>query len=109
MCRQTPAHPVRYSRLVSAAEFVPLGQAAARLSPAQKQALLAMRQEFLARLQGISSQRRKVICDLLEAVPDSQSGTLTDATTAKVTSAPVQRAHLERAQNTVHDQSIGMA
>ena len=44
-----------------------------------------MRQEFLARLQGISSQRRKVICDLLEAVPDSQSGTLTDATTAKVT------------------------
>lgn len=59
-------------------------QVAARFSHAQKQALLSMRKDFMTRLQGIISQRRKVICELHEAVPDSHSGTLTDVTISKV-------------------------
>ena len=58
-------------------------QAAAGFTPAQKHALLGMRSTFLGRLQGIIEQRRKIIFELHDSVPDSQSSTLTDVTIAK--------------------------
>ena len=59
-------------------------QAAAGFTSAQKQALMGMRSTFLERLQGIIEQRRKIIFELHDSVPDSQSSTLTDVTIAKV-------------------------
>ena len=58
-------------------------QAAADLSSSQKQALMGMRTTFLGRLQSIVEQRRRIIFELHDSVPDSHSSALTDATIAK--------------------------
>ena len=58
-------------------------QAAANFTPAQKQVILNVRRKFLEQLQDIIQQRRAIIAELHDSVPDFKSGANGHATITK--------------------------